>query len=118
MLAHQCLELRHQPCVLAEREPRVDSILKRRQSRLAKPGDLVLGEALVGEVSQRLPTPQCQRVAQALVGGRRVTGGERALAAGHQRLKAADVNPLALDREQVTVSPGHDQIVAERLAQL
>ena len=118
MLAHQRLELPDQPCVLAERQPRVDSILKRRQSRLPKPGDLALREALVGEIGQRLPTPQRKRLAQAPVGDRRVTRGKRALAAGHQRLKTADVNLLALDREQITVSPRQDHIVAERLAQL
>ena len=118
MLAHQRLELPDKPGVLAERQPRVDSILHSAKPRLAKPGDLVLGEALIGEVSHRLPTPQRQRVAQALVGSRRVTDGERAPAAGHQRFKAADVNPLARDREHVTVSTGHDHVVAERLAQL
>ena len=61
MLAHQRLELPDQPCVLAERQPRVDSILKRGKPRLPKPGDLALRETLVGEISQRLPTPQRKR---------------------------------------------------------
>src|SRR4029077_7042845 len=76
VLAHQRLELPDQPCVLAERQPRVDSILKRRQSRLPKPGDLALREARVGEISQRLPTPQRKRLTKAPVGGRRVPRGE------------------------------------------
>ena len=116
--AHQHLELPHQPYVLAERQLRVDSVLHGGESRLPKPGDLAPREGLVGEVSQWLPTPQRQPLAQAQAGSCCVARRERVSAAGRQRLKAANVNLLASDREPVTMSPRHDHILAKQLAQL
>ena len=117
VLAHQRLELPDQPCVLAERE------LARRFDPQAPPvapaqaGRSRPARTLVGEISQRLATPQRKRLAQAPAGARRVTRGKRAVAAGHQRLKTADVDwplgPRAGNRV-----PASDHIVAERLAQL
>ena len=119
MLAHQRLELPHQPCVLAEREPRVDSILQSAKPRLPKPGDLALREALVGEIGQRLAAPQRERLAQAP--GRRPPRPRRRARFG-RRPPAPQSGPRRrcplVDREQVAVSPRQDHIVAERFAQL
>ena len=52
--------------VAAEREVGVDTLLERAEPQLLEPRDLGLGERLVGEVGERRPAPQRERLAELL----------------------------------------------------
>ena len=64
MLAHQRLELAHQPGMLARGQIRVDPVLERGQTGFLQPRDLRLGKRLVGEVRERRTAPHPQRLPQ------------------------------------------------------
>ena len=64
MLGDERLELADELGVTAERQVGVDPLLERRQPQLLQPRDLGLGERLVGEVGERRPAPQRERLAQ------------------------------------------------------
>ena len=66
MLAWQRLELADQLGIAAERELRLDPLLDRGQTQLLEPGDLRLGERLVGEVGKRRAAPERQRLGRQL----------------------------------------------------
>ena len=55
-----------------EREVRLDAVLQRREAQLLESPDLVLRERLVGEVGERRPAPERQRLLEPRRGGGRL----------------------------------------------
>ena len=101
VLGDECLELADQLIVAPEREVGVDPKLDRCQPDLVEPGDGRLGEALVGEVSERPAPPERQRVAEPL---RRVgcqAASEQAPSLVHQPLEAVEIERIGLDADDV-----------------
>jgi hypothetical protein len=84
------LELPDELRMASERQLRVDPGLERRRALLGEPRDLGLGVALVGEVRERRPAPQRERLAQRVRGALRI-GIQPAASIGGQRLEAVDV---------------------------
>src|SRR5206468_460725 len=58
MLRGQRIQLRHNRLVASERELGLHALLDRREPEIVQPLDLLLGERVVGEVSQRRPAPE------------------------------------------------------------
>ena len=86
----QRLQLGHQRRMATELEIGVDTRLERFQTQLLEARDLLCGPWVEGEVRERRPAPQRQRLVQALGGAREGALGERAPALGQQdRSKAA-----------------------------
>jgi hypothetical protein len=63
VLGDERLQLAHQVGVAAARQVRVDARLERRPAQLLQPRDLDLRERLEGEVGERRPAPERQRLA-------------------------------------------------------
>jgi hypothetical protein len=72
--------------MVAERQLGVDQILARRLAQLLQARRFRLGERLVGELHQRPPGPQRQRLAQQPRRGGRVARGRSLAALGDQPL--------------------------------
>ena len=72
MLCDEPLELADELGVPAELEVGLDPALERGEPQLLQPRDRRLREALVGDVGQRRPAPQSQRLAQERRGLRRL----------------------------------------------
>ena len=64
MLGDEALELADEVGVASEREVGLDPFFERAQAQLLQACDLWLGERLVGELVQRRPSPQAERLAQ------------------------------------------------------
>ena len=107
------LELRNELGVPAEREIGVNPILERREPELLEAQDLVLGEAVVGEVGERVSSPQGKRVAQELRCTTRVLL-ELAPAFGDQALEPARVERVAVEPEHVPGCLCEDQVRSGR----
>ena len=116
MLGDERLELRHELRMLPEREVGVDPPLDRQQVQLLEARDRRLRERLVGEIGERGPAPERERLAQQL-GGR---GGIGRAGLLDEALEAVDVELLGVEPERrsrarrVTRQRGAG---AERLAQ-
>ena len=87
---------------------------------LHQPGDLVLREALVGEVRQRRPTPENQRATQVIRRLAGVTRGEGRPSVGEPAFEAVPVELGRLEAQRVAAAGGPDrlraagQLLAER----
>ena len=81
----------------AERELRVDPLLERREAQLLEPLEAARGERLVGEVGERRPAPEVERLAEQR--GRRagVVARTRPLGLGRQALEAREVEVVVAD---------------------
>ena len=88
------LELAGDLRMAAEREVRVDAVLERRDPQLLQPRDLGLEGRLVGQVGERRPAPQRERLVQQRRRGGRV-GGRAAL--GRESLEAEEVELVVVD---------------------
>ena len=108
------LELPDRLDVLPERVLGVDARLQRRQAHLLQACDLALRERLVLQVGERRPPPQRQRLAQH-PRRRRRRGRARLL---DERFEALQVQLPRLDVKHVTRCPGHDDVGAERAAEM
>ena len=97
-----------------EREVGVDPLLERGQTAFLKALDVAAGELVVGEVGERGPAPQRERLAQL---PRRLArrGGARLL---HELLEAVRVELARGDAQHVATGARQQHILAERLAQL
>ena len=112
VLGGERLELADELGVLARCEIGVDPLLQRAEAQLLELRRVRLRERLVGEVGQRRPAPQRERLAQP--GGR--GGGIGVGRLRDQRLKASQVELGRLDVERVAGRAGHQPAVAELLA--
>ena len=118
MLTHESVELADQLVLATEREIGVDPNLQRRQTRLLQPGDLSLSERLVGEVSQRRPPPQPQRIAQEAGGGRGISPGQRLAALDGQTLELVGIELTRRQLELIATAPGVHHAITQRPAQM
>ena len=87
--------------VVAEREVGLDPVLARGQMKLLEPGDLGLGERLVGQVAKRRAPPELERRVQLRAGGARIVGRQRASPLAHERLESLGIEPLGIDPQLV-----------------
>jgi hypothetical protein len=72
----------------AERQLGLDQLLERCDPEVVEPGDLALGEWLVGEVCKGRATPQRERILERRHRALWATGGELAPALGEKPLEA------------------------------
>ena len=98
MLGDEGLELGDERRVPAEREVGLDPLLERREPQLLEPLDGRARERLVGEVGERRPAPELERLAEQR--GRRagVVARARPLGLRRQALEAREVEVLVAER--------------------
>ena len=114
----QPLELSDHRAVAAEREVDVDPLLDRGHAELLEAGDLRLRERLVGEVRQRRPAPQVERLAKSLGCARRVPppgDGNRHLELALETLR---VERLGLGPQRIPPRPGRQDLARRPLGAL
>jgi hypothetical protein len=95
----------------------VDPPLEGDQAQLLEPGDLRLGELLVGEVGERAPVPEAERLAERRRGERILPARSQRLCLPHQAFEPVQVELVGADLEQVARRPRADPLGAERPAQ-
>ncbi len=100
-----------------ERQVGLDPVLQAGEPQLLQPHALGERERL-GELGQRGPAPDVERLAQALGGRLRVAAQQRRAAAPAQGLEAVQVDRVGLDLERVAASPRAQHAVRQHLAQL
>src|SRR5207249_7260041 len=101
MFRDECLELAREFCMVSQLKLGLDPLLDRGQVQLFQPGDLCLGEWLVGEISERGTPPERERLGEQIRGLARSTVSEGASAFGEQGLKAMKVELAGLEAEHV-----------------
>ena len=89
MPCDQRLELADELRVVSERQVGVDSLHKHREAHLLETRDLGLGKSLVGEVGERGPAPEPERLPQ-LVALRAAGKRRRASAASRSKRATSD----------------------------
>ena len=104
MLCDEHLELAHEGRVPAGREVHVDPVLDTGEAKLFDAADLALGEALIGEVGQRLPSPQGQGLGE--------------LACSREAAETLKVELVVLHAKQVAGRSCLESFSADRLAEL
>ena len=80
-----------------ERQVGLDALFEAGQSQLLEAGDLALRERLVGEVGQRRPAPERERLAQLGGGARGIAAGERSPTLFEEALEPVSVQALRID---------------------
>ena len=119
MARDQRFQLGDELGVSAEREIGVDPVLEGGDMQLVQAPDLVLGEALVGEIRQGKAAPELERLPE--VAGRRLrlARGERRAAVREAALEAVAVELVRLEPQGVAVSDRPQRLGAagELLAQ-
>ena len=113
LLGDEHLELAHDVGVVAGGEIGVKPPLDRDEPQLLQPGERALGERLVGEVGQRRPSPQRERLAQRL--GREPRVGVSGL--GQQRLEPCEIDLGRVGLQHVPGLARDDPVLAELAAQ-
>jgi hypothetical protein len=104
-------QLADQLAVAPERQIRLDPLLQGSKPELLQLRDRWLRERLVGEVRQRRPAPQPERLAQ---NPRRLllpTGSQRITAVLDQFAEAVQVKLARRDVQQVAVPTGHQRAI-------
>src|SRR4051794_8838414 len=103
MLGHESLELRRHLAMAAEREVSVDALLDCAHPQLLEPLCLVADGRLIGEIGERRPAPERQRLAQDGSRALGVAGCRRGAALIHERREllavefaAGDAHPIAV----------------------
>ena len=104
MHAHERLQLADHLRVPSVCEVELDPLLHAGEAKLLEAGDLGLGEALVGEVRQRVSAPQLERFSR--------------LPAVAQELEAAEIELVRLEPQQVAARLRLQALAAEHLPQL
>jgi hypothetical protein len=102
------LKLPDQVVMVAQGQLGVGQVLARRLTQLLQASGLRLGERLVGELRQRPPTPQRQRLAQQPRRGGQVARGRRLAALGDQPLGQARVHGVGWRLQPVPGRVGDD----------
>ena len=107
MLPHQRLQLAHHLRVPSERQIGLDAPLERSQPQFLQPGDLALRKPFVGEVRQRRPAPQRQRLAQPARRPPRIAAAQRQLGLRQRALKPCHIDIIGPDPKLITTRPRH-----------
>ena len=101
LAAHHRLQLGDELQLPAEREPALRAGLEGGQAQLFEPADLALGEVLVGDVGQRVPAPQGERVVESLHGAGVVAVARGPAAIGDRAGEALGVELARRGRQPV-----------------
>ena len=109
VLADERLELGDELRTAAEREVGVDAVLERHEPQLLQAPDLGLAERLVGEIGERAPAPERERLAQR---ARRRVGVAGRARGRQQALEPVQVEPVLRDPQLVARRAGHEDAVA------
>ena len=112
VLGDQALEPPEQVGVAAESELGLGQQLEGRGAQVVKARDLALGEGLEGQVRQRPPAPQRERLLERRRRPRRAARGQLAAAFPDQPLEAPRVELLRVELERVAVLAGGDLLAA------
>ena len=96
MVSTDSLQLADQHPVTPEREFRLDSLLERRQPLLLQPHHLWSCELLVGEITERRPAPERERLGEPFRRSLVVPGVERATSVLDKALETFEVELLRL----------------------
>ena len=107
------LELGHEVVVTAEAELAGKPLLLGVEPQPLEPGDLGAGKGLEGEVVERRPAPECERVGEQRA-ARAGRSGARLL---EEPLEAQRVDSLGLEREPVPGRLGQEHVRPDDLAQ-
>src|SRR5207247_5472563 len=119
MLRDQGLELARELRMVSELKLGPDPLLDCDQVQLFQPGDLGLGERLVGEIGERGAPPERERLGEQIRGLARSTGSEGASAFGEQGLEAMKVELAGLEAEHIPGGGRLEQPIGlEQLPQL
>jgi hypothetical protein len=105
MCANELLELADERPVRSELQVGGDSPLERGQPELLQAADRGLGERVVGEVRQRRPSPQRERLPQVLGSRASVAAFELARSGVDHALEALRVERVRLDMDEVPGRP-------------
>ena len=103
--ADELLELADECPVRAELQVGGDSPLERAQPELLQAADRGLGEGVVGEVRQRRPSPQRERLPQVLGGRASVAAFELARSGVDHALEALRIERVRLDVDEIPGRP-------------
>jgi hypothetical protein len=114
VLADERVELARDLGMPAAGEVGVDPRAEAAEAQILEPRDLGLGEALVGDVGERRPAPELERVLQR--GGRlpRLTARELLAPQPQAPLEAVGVERVRRESQAVAAALGHDQVLAQR----
>ena len=119
MFCDEGLELGDERRLPTERELCVHPLLEHREPQLLEPFARRLGERLVGEIGERRPAPELERVAKERRLGAPVATRTRRGGLGCQVLEAGKVEVVVTNREQVAGRPRLDRFRrAERAPEL
>jgi hypothetical protein len=99
-------ELLDDVVMATEGEVSLEPLLERRQVQLLEPGDLLLGERVIGELDERRAAPERQSIPQCFRRPVGIARYERFAAGIEQASKAVEVELALLDAEQVAVAAG------------
>jgi hypothetical protein len=114
LLGDQRLELPDELRTRAERELRVDQVLERCHAEFRQVADFVRDERLVGQIGERRPTPEPERLPQLLC----PPLTRRGAALSNQALETAEVGLLRRDVEEVAARTGQQQTRPENASEL
>ena len=103
--------------MLAQREPRVDQVLDRREVQIVEPRDLSRDERLIGQIGERRPAPERERSGQQCASATKVAfdGGLSCRRQGG--LESVDVDGLGWHQQAITVAVCLENLAPERLPQ-
>jgi hypothetical protein len=119
VLSDKLFELGYQRRVSAECQLGVEQLLQRFEPDLLEPLDRRPGERLVGEICERRPAPDRQRVAKQVDGAGRVAAGAAFLRLGSSALEVGEVELVRRQAEDISRRPGLDRSIrAERFPQI
>jgi hypothetical protein len=114
VLAHECLQLGDERTVVSELELRLEQLLASGGAKLFEARNLGLRERLERELGERRPTPERQCLAE----HSRPSFGRAFWRLPDEPLEAVGVDVVPIDGEYVPRRTRHQQLGAERLAQL
>ena len=118
MLSNQALELAHEPRVQTERKLRLASALDRRQPKLFQPAALQCKDPVLGDVSERAATPQCESASEPFGCCPRQPASQGVLALAHELLETLRVDLQSCGLERIAASTSdHAHVGAEERAQ-
>jgi hypothetical protein len=109
----ESLELGDQQIVPAEREIRIDAVLERREPAFLEPLDIDARERLEGEIRERRPAPERQRLAQLVHGALGRAGRKRAPTVLGKPLEPVEIELAEADAQHVAGRTGHKHVVRD-----
>ena len=101
MLAHERVELARDVGVVPAREVGVDAVAEGIEPEVVEAGDLGLGEALLGDVGERRPAPEGERVGERRGGRARIAARELLAPERRALLEALGVERARRDGQPV-----------------